>query len=121
MLQNAYFLAKIGADTAENEQHFAEILPIGRRVADRTALTERRRTDPQRWPSGSGALHCLAGHAARCPIYIHAANSARSAKISLGPFPSFRSPSSLTHTFLSSAVPRATTVPEPDATALRGL
>ena len=33
MLQNAYLLAKIGADTAENEQHFAEILPIGRRVA----------------------------------------------------------------------------------------
>ena len=29
MLQNAYFLAKIGADTAENEQHLAEILPIG--------------------------------------------------------------------------------------------
>ena len=27
MLQNAYLLAKIGADTAENEQHFAEILP----------------------------------------------------------------------------------------------
>ena len=27
MLQNAYFLAKIEADTAENEQHFAEILP----------------------------------------------------------------------------------------------
>ena len=26
MLQNAYFLAKIGADTAENEQHSAEIL-----------------------------------------------------------------------------------------------
>jgi hypothetical protein len=25
MLQNAYFLAKTGADTAENEQHFAEI------------------------------------------------------------------------------------------------
>ena len=25
MLQNAYFLAKIGVDTAENEQHFAEI------------------------------------------------------------------------------------------------
>ena len=35
MLKNAYFLAKIGADTAENEQHYAEILPIGRRVADR--------------------------------------------------------------------------------------
>ena len=26
MLQNAYLLAKVGADTAENEQHFAEIL-----------------------------------------------------------------------------------------------
>ena len=26
MLTNAYLLAKIGADTAENEQHFAEIL-----------------------------------------------------------------------------------------------
>ena len=25
MLQNAYFLAKIGADTAETEKHFAEI------------------------------------------------------------------------------------------------
>ena len=35
MLQNAYFLAKIGADTAENEQHFAEILPIGRTRAAR--------------------------------------------------------------------------------------
>ena len=30
MLKNANFLAKIGADTAENEQHFAEKLPIGR-------------------------------------------------------------------------------------------
>ena len=27
MLQNAYLLAKIGADTAENEQHFAKNLP----------------------------------------------------------------------------------------------
>ena len=35
MLTNAYLLAKIGADTAENEQHLAEILPIGRCVADR--------------------------------------------------------------------------------------
>ena len=33
MLKNAYLLAKIGADTAENEQYLAEILPIGRRVA----------------------------------------------------------------------------------------
>ena len=30
MLQNAYFLTKIGADTAEHEQHFAEILPSSR-------------------------------------------------------------------------------------------
>ena len=37
MLKNAYLLAKIGADTAENERHFAEILPIGRRVADLTS------------------------------------------------------------------------------------
>ena len=28
---NAYLLANIGADTAENEQHFAEILPKVRR------------------------------------------------------------------------------------------
>ena len=27
MLKNAYLLAKIRADTAENEQHFAEMLP----------------------------------------------------------------------------------------------
>ena len=27
MLKNAYLIAKIGADTAENEQHFAEVLP----------------------------------------------------------------------------------------------
>ena len=27
MLQNAYLLAKIGADAAENERNFAEILP----------------------------------------------------------------------------------------------
>ena len=32
MLHNAYLLAKIGADTAENERNFAEILPkFGRR------------------------------------------------------------------------------------------
>ena len=48
MLQNAYLLAKIGADTAEIEQHFAEILPIGRRVAP--AATRR----PARRPEASG-------------------------------------------------------------------
>ena len=40
MLQNAYFLAKIGADTTENEQHFAEILPTD---ALRRAPLGRRR------------------------------------------------------------------------------
>ena len=46
MLQNAYLLAKICADTAENEQHFAEILPtdalwrLRRRVVE--ALPGRR-------------------------------------------------------------------------------
>ena len=37
MLKNAYLLAKIGADTAKNVQLFAEILPIGRHVADLAA------------------------------------------------------------------------------------
>ena len=57
MLQNAYFLAKIGADTAENEQHFAEILPktgnypTGPVAGDRTRLELHlpllRRDDPE--------------------------------------------------------------------------
>ena len=33
MLQNAYFLAKISADTAKNEQHFAEILPKAGKIS----------------------------------------------------------------------------------------
>ena len=51
MLSNAYFLAKIGADTAENEQQFAKILPIGRRVADRHAVLAGQRSRP---PPGAG-------------------------------------------------------------------
>ena len=54
MLTNAYLLAKIGADTAENEQHFAEILPIGRCVAD------RRRTPLPPAPAGPHAPGLLA-------------------------------------------------------------
>ena len=57
MLQNAYFLAKIGADTAENEQHFAEILPIGRCVAD-------RRTE------ALSPTHARAQHASGRPLSI---------------------------------------------------
>ena len=60
MLQNAYFLAKIGADTAKNEQHFAEIFPktasvaarwIGRRA--RRRLRRGARDEPRR-----GAPRC---------------------------------------------------------------
>ena len=47
MLQNAYFLAKIGADAAENEQHFAEILPIlGAAAAGDVEHGAVRRLDP---------------------------------------------------------------------------
>ena len=68
MLQNAYFLAKIGADTAENEQHFAEILPIGRRFADlcpgaRFAQGPRAPTWLDlylAWPGNSNLELCLA-------------------------------------------------------------
>ena len=49
MLQNAYFLAKIGADTAENEQHFAKILP----------KTGNYPTGPLETPSYTGE-RCLA-------------------------------------------------------------
>ena len=59
MLQNAYFLAKIGADTAENEQHFAEILPIGRRVADRCpAMCALRRWRLRRHRGGGSGGQC---------------------------------------------------------------
>ena len=64
MLQNAYFLAKIGADTPENEQHFAEILPIGRRVGDpdgRAADARRRRRSGSASAGSSGTSACSAG------------------------------------------------------------
>ena len=47
MLQNAYFLAKIGADTAENEQHFAEILPTDAALLPRQAEFGRVRGEVQ--------------------------------------------------------------------------
>ena len=59
MLQNAYFLAKIGADTAENEQQFAEILPIDRRVAALTAA--RQSTAPSPPSPGSGPDRAACG------------------------------------------------------------
>ena len=60
MLKNAYFLAKIGADTAENEQQFAEILPIGRRVAAGVAAAAARRDAPRRRRVGSTDLFFVA-------------------------------------------------------------
>ena len=49
MLQNAYFLAKIGADTAENEQHFAEILPKTGNYPTDPYASARRRAGPGRF------------------------------------------------------------------------
>ena len=54
MLQNAYLLAKIGADTAENERNFAENLPkfaAARRMS--LELRERRAGD-EYGPSSQG-------------------------------------------------------------------
>ena len=55
MLTNAYLLAKIGADTAENEQHFAEILPKTgkRRTGSRGGLGSGAK---RAVPAGSGEL-----------------------------------------------------------------
>ena len=39
MLQNAYFLAKIGADTAEIELNFAEMLPVSAGMGGRGSRT----------------------------------------------------------------------------------
>ena len=67
MLQNAYLLAKIGADTAENVQHFAEILPIGRRVAERPG-----RFNSSAWrgaPPGAGSSAPRAPPARPSPMF----------------------------------------------------
>ena len=59
MLQNAYLVVKIGADTAENERHFAEILP--KTGNDPTGPPSRtsacRRT---RGPGSGGRSHATA-------------------------------------------------------------
>ena len=78
MLQNAYLLAKIGADTAENEQHFAEILPkIGNyptgarparalRAAPRAAERER----PRRAGGAPAPCWPAPGSAQRRPVLV---------------------------------------------------
>ena len=51
MLQNAYLLAKIGADTAENEGNFAEILPkIGNYSTGPPEGSRRRGPGRGPWP-----------------------------------------------------------------------
>ena len=60
MLQNAYFLAKIGADTAENEQHFA--VGAGAAVDARGALGPGPRRPPRdRRPPPRGPVRRLRG------------------------------------------------------------
>ena len=49
MLQNAYFLAKIGADTAENERNFAEILQKRRDPAGAPAPSRRVELRERPW------------------------------------------------------------------------
>jgi len=48
MQQNAYLLAKFGADTAENEQHFAKNWQPGRAIAAGAAGAPARRGAPVR-------------------------------------------------------------------------
>ena len=72
MLSNACLLAKIGADTAENEQHFADILPkIGNYPTGRlTAIAALRRSAaPSESPaSSSGRLSSPSTSAGRRPL-----------------------------------------------------
>ena len=64
MLQNAYFLAKIGADTAENEQHFAEIC----RDRDADALTDADAVaGPFESGLGGGSVLTLSGQGLFAP------------------------------------------------------
>ena len=60
-MENACFLAKIGADTAENEQHFAEILPI---VGPTTAVRGAR-SDALASPAGTPQFSRTGQHSAR--------------------------------------------------------
>ena len=85
MLQNAYFLAKIGADTAEIEQHFAEILPkIGK-------TTLRAVRGQPRGPGGAGRHAAkLAGRERLEPVgdeEAHAALEAAARDLQVGHIP----------------------------------
>ena len=56
MLQNAYLPAKIGADTAENERHFAEIC---QKLATTLRVPDRRKRDPRAGAPGERRGLCL--------------------------------------------------------------
>ena len=75
MLQNAYFLAKIGADTAENEQHFAEILPGTWRAAAARSLDQvaARLGDPglKAWRAGLERRRHPGAVDVRCNAYAN--------------------------------------------------
>ena len=77
MLQNAYFLAKTGADTAENEQHYAEILPKTGNQA--TASSKAARPSP----SPSRRARAAAGPARRRAAAVAAAAAAAAATLPL--------------------------------------
>ena len=51
MLQNAYFLVKIGTDTAENERNFAENLPKFWQIAGGARLGGLRESQHVRRPA----------------------------------------------------------------------
>ena len=65
MLQNAYFLTKIGADTAENEQHVAQNLPkIGNYPTGRAAgadATATARGTARGWNPFTASAPCWMG------------------------------------------------------------
>ena len=80
MLRNASLLANIGADTAQNDQHFAEILPIGReaRRKEEAKRKEEQRVEQARrmlvWcalGSATGGKHVSAiSHSSNFPFEI---------------------------------------------------
>ena len=54
MLQNAYLLAEIGADTAENERNFAENVPSIAIPPDQSALASSRTAGAEEYEAGGG-------------------------------------------------------------------
>ena len=72
MLQNAYLVAKIGADTAENEQQFAEILPtdaLWLASKQRGRQSARWRMRGSRWPKWREKKFC-----SKIVVKIHVAD-----------------------------------------------